>query len=47
MIITAGPRHMIFTANSDTPYMGATLNLKQARPMVIELPAGPISRRHQ
>jgi hypothetical protein len=30
----------LFTGNSDTPYMGAVLNLKEAGPMVIELPAG-------
>ena len=41
MIMAAGPRQLIFTANSDTPYMGAALNLQQAGPMVIELPAGP------
>jgi hypothetical protein len=41
MIMAAGPRHVIFTANSDTPYMGAALNLQQAGPMVVELPAGP------
>jgi len=41
MIMAAGPRHVIFTANSDTPYMGAALDLKQAGPMVVELPPGP------
>jgi len=41
MIMAAAPRHLVFTANSDTPYMGAALNLKQAGPMVIELPPGP------
>ena len=40
MILAGGPRHVLFTGNSDTPYMGAVLNLKQAGPMVIELPAG-------
>src|SRR5215510_6324184 len=39
MIMAAGPRQLIFTANSDTPYMGAALNLQQAGPMVVELPA--------
>jgi hypothetical protein len=41
MIMAAGPRQVIFTANSDTPYMGAALDLRQAGPMVVELPAGP------
>jgi hypothetical protein len=39
-ILAGGPRHVLFTGNSDTPYMGAVLNLKQSGPMVIELPAG-------
>jgi hypothetical protein len=29
------------TANSDTPYIFATFNLKQSGPMVVELPEGP------
>jgi hypothetical protein len=41
LILAGGPRHVLFTGNSDTPYMGAVLNLKQAGPMVIELPPGP------
>src|SRR5262245_37203758 len=41
IIMAASPRHVIFTANSDTPYMGAALNLQQAGPMVVELPPGP------
>ena len=41
MILAGGPRHVLFTGNSDTPYMGAVLNLKASGPMVIELPAGP------
>jgi hypothetical protein len=40
-LMACGPRHLIFTANSDTPYLLAVLDLKQAGPMVIELPAGP------
>ncbi len=36
----AGPRTVAFTANSDTPYASATLDLSQG-PMVIEVPAGP------
>ena len=43
MILAGGPRHVLFTGNSDTPYMGAVFNLKQSGPMVIELPAGSIS----
>jgi hypothetical protein len=38
-ILAGGPWHVLFTGNSDTPYMGAVLNLKQSRPMAIELPA--------
>jgi hypothetical protein len=41
MILAGGPRHVLFTGNSDTPYMGAVFNLKQTGPLVIELPAGP------
>jgi hypothetical protein len=41
IIMASGPRHVVFTANSDTPYMFAVINLKQSGPMVIELPAGP------
>src|SRR5262245_47190478 len=41
VIMAAGPRQLIFTANSDTPYMGAALDLRQAGPIVGELPAGP------
>jgi len=41
LIIATVPRHVLFTANSDTPYMIAVLNLKEAGPMVVELPAGP------
>jgi hypothetical protein len=40
MILAGSPRHVLFTGNSDTPYMGAVLNLKQSGPMVIDLPAG-------
>jgi hypothetical protein len=36
----AGPRHQLFTANSDTPYAIGTLDLKADGPMVIELPPG-------
>jgi hypothetical protein len=40
MILSAGPRHVVFTANSDTPYGSGTFDLKD-RPLVIELPPGP------
>jgi len=38
--LVAGPHHQIFTANSDTPYIFATLDLKANGPIVIEVPAG-------
>jgi hypothetical protein len=41
IIFACGPRNVLFTANSDTPYLLATLNLKQSGPMVAELPVGP------
>jgi hypothetical protein len=40
-IMAAGPRQVVFTANSDTPYGAATLDVKDG-PYVIELPAGPL-----
>jgi hypothetical protein len=39
-ILSAAPRHTVFTANSDTPYGGGAIDLKDG-PMVVELPAGP------
>lgn len=36
----ADPKGLFFTANADTPYLGAGLNLKDG-PMVIEMPEGP------
>jgi hypothetical protein len=41
MILAGGPRHVLFTGNSDTPYMGAAINLRQTGPIVMELPPGP------
>jgi hypothetical protein len=41
MILAGGPRHVLFTGNADTPYMGGVLNLKESGPVVIELPPGP------
>jgi hypothetical protein len=39
-VFSASPRQLSFTANSDTPYGTAVLDLS-AGPMVIELPPGP------
>lgn len=39
-ILAAGPRHVGFTANSDTPYGVGAFDLA-AGPMVIEMPPGP------
>lgn len=36
------PRHVGFTLNSDTPYGGVLLDLRETGPMVIELPPGPL-----
>jgi hypothetical protein len=41
MIVACGPRHVLFTGNSDTPYLGGNLDLKAGGAMVIDLPAGP------
>lgn len=38
-ILTAGPRHVGFTANSDTPYGVGVLDLSEG-PVVIEMPPG-------
>jgi hypothetical protein len=40
MILSAGPRQVAFTANSDTPYGAGALDVKDG-PYVIELPPGP------
>jgi hypothetical protein len=40
IILSAGPRQVAFTANSDTPYGAGALDLKDG-PYVIELPPGP------
>jgi hypothetical protein len=39
-IMSAGPRQVVFTANSDTPYGAGTLDVKDG-PYVIEMPPGP------
>jgi len=41
LIFSGAPRHLLFTGNSDTPYMGGVVNLKETGPLVIELPPGP------
>jgi hypothetical protein len=38
--LSAGPRFVCFTPNSDTPYCGGVIDLSDG-PMVIELPPGP------
>jgi hypothetical protein len=40
MVMACGPRHVIFTGNSDTPYGGAKADLTDG-PIVVELPPGP------
>jgi hypothetical protein len=40
LTLAVTPRHIILTANSDTPYAGTTWDLRGG-PMVVELPAGP------
>jgi hypothetical protein len=41
LILSGAPRHVLFTGNADTPYMGGVFNLKEAWPLVVELPPGP------
>jgi hypothetical protein len=41
MLMACGPRHIMFTGNSDTPYSGGVINLRTFGPAVIELPPGP------
>jgi hypothetical protein len=40
-LVAAGPRHVAFSANSDTPYLFGVLDLERSGPMVIDLPPGP------
>jgi hypothetical protein len=42
LLFVARPHHVGFTLNSDTPYTGAILDLREAGPMVIDVPAGPL-----
>ena len=41
-MVLAHPRHRGFTLNSDTPYAGGILNLRESGPMVVEVPRGPL-----
>jgi len=40
-MLSGSPKQLIFTANADTPYAFAPLDLRSG-PVVIELPPGPI-----
>lgn len=42
MLLMARPRHVGFTLNSDTPYAGGILDLRESGPVVIEVPPGPL-----
>lgn len=42
IVLAAGPRHVLFTANSDTPYATGVLDLAAMGPVVIDVPAGPL-----
>jgi hypothetical protein len=42
LLVMAQPRHVGFTLNSDTPYAGGLLDLRESGPMVVELPPGPL-----
>lgn len=39
MVVAGGPRHVMFTLNSDTPYGGAAFDLKDD-PVVVDMPPG-------
>ncbi len=40
LIMATYPHHLLFTGNSDTPYMGGVVNLAETGPLVIDLPKG-------
>ncbi|MET0593038.1 MAG: DUF1254 domain-containing protein [Polyangiaceae bacterium] len=40
-LLSAGPRHVGFTANSDTPYAAGVLDFRTMGPIVVEVPPGP------
>jgi hypothetical protein len=39
-VLMARPRHLVLTANSDTPYSSGVVDLRVTGPLVIEMPAG-------
>lgn len=41
LALSANPQQVALTANSDTPYVGALIDLSEG-PVVLEMPAGPI-----
>ncbi len=41
IVLAAGPRHVGFTVNSDTPYASGILDLQGQGPIVVDLPPGP------
>jgi hypothetical protein len=41
IVLAAGPRHVGFTVNSDTPYASGVLDLGAHGPLVIDVPPGP------
>jgi hypothetical protein len=41
VILAAGPRHVAFTADPDTPCATGVLDLREMGPVVIDLPPGP------
>ncbi|MFE8595917.1 DUF1254 domain-containing protein [Archangium violaceum] len=51
VVLAAGPRHVAFTANSDTPYATGALDLRAMGPVVVDVPPGPfiglINDHHQ
>jgi hypothetical protein len=42
LLFIARPRHIGFTLNSDTPYSGGILDLRESGPMVIDVPPGAL-----
>src|SRR6516162_10189693 len=40
MLMACAPKHLLFTGNSDTPYLGVTIDLKPSGPVVLEIPPG-------
>jgi hypothetical protein len=50
-ILNARPRHIVLTANSDTPYGCGVVDLRASGPLVVDMPSGPyvalINDHHQ